>query len=31
MDHLALRLAVGGTLTRRQDVETAWQELSWLA
>ena len=31
MDHLALRLAVGGTLTRRQDVETAWQELSRLA
>jgi aromatic-L-amino-acid decarboxylase len=27
----ALRLAVGGTLTRRQDVETAWQELSRLA
>ena len=27
----ALRLAVGGTLTRRQDVETAWKELSRLA
>jgi aromatic-L-amino-acid decarboxylase len=27
----ALRLAVGGTLTRRQDVETAWRELSRLA
>ena len=27
----ALRLAVGGTLTRREDVETAWKELSRLA
>ncbi len=27
----ALRLAVGGTLTGRQDVETAWRELSRLA
>jgi aromatic-L-amino-acid decarboxylase len=27
----ALRLAVGGTLTRLQDVETAWRELSRLA
>jgi aromatic-L-amino-acid decarboxylase len=27
----ALRLAVGGTLTRREDVETAWRELSRLA
>ena len=27
----ALRLAVGGTLTRREDVETAWNELSRLA
>jgi aromatic-L-amino-acid/L-tryptophan decarboxylase len=27
----ALRLAVGGTLTRRADVETAWNELSRLA
>ena len=28
---LALRLAVGGTLTGREDVETAWRELSRLA
>jgi aromatic-L-amino-acid decarboxylase len=27
----SIRLAVGGTLTRRQDVETAWRELSRLA
>jgi aromatic-L-amino-acid decarboxylase len=27
----ALRLAVGGTLTRREDVETAWREISRLA
>jgi len=27
----ALRLAVGGTLTRREDVETAWREISGLA
>jgi aromatic-L-amino-acid decarboxylase len=27
----ALRLAVGGTLTRREHVETAWEELSRLA
>ena len=27
----ALRLAVGGTLTRREDVETAWKEVSRLA
>ena len=28
---LALRLAVGGALTRREHVETAWRELSGLA
>jgi len=26
----ALRLAIGGPLTRREDVETAWQELTKL-